>query len=41
MNFRELRTLLDYHCWARDRVLDAADALTLDQFTKDLANIGP
>ena len=41
MNFHELHTLLDYHCWARDRVLDAADALTPDQFTKDLANSFP
>ena len=41
MDFRELQALLDYHYWGRDRVLDAADALTPDQFTKDLANSFP
>jgi len=34
----DLRTLLDYHYWARDRVLDAASLLTADQFTKDLGS---
>jgi uncharacterized damage-inducible protein DinB len=33
-----LRTLLDYHYWARDRVLDAAAALTPDEFTRDLGS---
>lgn len=28
--------LLDYHYWARDRMLDALDALTPEQYTKDL-----
>ena len=28
MTIEDLRTLLDYHYWARDRVLDAVDALT-------------
>ena len=27
MNLLELQTLLDYHYWARDRLLDAAEAL--------------
>src|SRR4051794_10569560 len=35
MNLEDLRLLLDYHYWARDRVLDAASGLTLDQFTRD------
>ena len=41
MNFRHLQTLLDYHYWARDRVLDAAERLTPEQFTKDLGNSFP
>jgi uncharacterized damage-inducible protein DinB len=41
MNFQSLQTLLDYHYWARDRVLAAAEALTPDQFTKDLGNSFP
>ena len=32
MNHHDLHTLLDYHYWARDRVLDAAEKLTLEQF---------
>jgi uncharacterized damage-inducible protein DinB len=38
MNQQELQTLLDYHYWARDRVLDAAEKLTPDQFGRDLGN---
>ena len=38
MNQQDLRTLLDYHYWARDRLLDALDALTPDQFTRDLGS---
>ena len=41
MNFQTLETLLDYHYWARDRVLAAAEALTPAQFTKDLGNSFP
>jgi uncharacterized damage-inducible protein DinB len=33
-----LRHLLDYNYWARDRVLDAAATLTPEQFTRDLGN---
>ena len=29
-------TLIDYHYWARDRMLDALEALTPEQYTKDL-----
>ena len=36
MNQQELQTLLDYHYWARDRMLDAAEKLTPDQFGRDL-----
>ena len=38
MNLQELRTLLDYHYWARDRVLDAAEKLTPDQLTRNLGS---
>ena len=38
MNLQELRTLLDYHYWARDRVLDAAEQLTPDQLTRNLGS---
>ncbi len=41
MSVHELQSLLDYHYWARDRVLDAAEALTAEQFTKDLGNSFP
>ena len=38
MKFEDLWTLLDYHYWARDRMLDAVDELPPDQYTKDLGN---
>src|SRR6185295_1530772 len=38
MNLEELRVLVDYHYWARDRVLDAAAALAPDQFTRDMGS---
>lgn len=38
MNLKDLQTLLDYHYWARDRVLDAAAALSPEQFTRDLGS---
>jgi uncharacterized damage-inducible protein DinB len=38
MNLEELRMLVDYHYWARDRVLDAASALTVDQFTQKMGS---
>jgi uncharacterized damage-inducible protein DinB len=38
MTLPELQTLLEYHYWARDRVLDAAAALPADQFTRDLGS---
>ena len=30
--------LVDYHYWARDRMLEALDTLTPEQYTKDLKN---
>lgn len=38
MNLQDLRTLLDFHYWARDRALDAADGLTPEQFLRDLGS---
>jgi len=38
MNAADLRTLIDYHYWARDRALDAAALLTPEQFIKDLGS---
>jgi uncharacterized damage-inducible protein DinB len=38
MNLQDLRTMLDYHYWARDRLLDALEPLTPDQFNRDLAS---
>ena len=38
MTHHDLQTLLDYHYWARDRMLDAVAALTPDQYTRDLGS---
>jgi uncharacterized damage-inducible protein DinB len=38
MNLQDLRTLLDYHYWARDRLLDALEPLAPEQFTRDLGS---
>lgn len=34
----ELRLLVDYHYWARDRMLDALDALPPEAFAKPMGN---
>jgi uncharacterized damage-inducible protein DinB len=36
MTARDLSLLLDYHYWARDRLLDALEPLAPEQFTRDL-----
>ena len=36
MTLEDVMTLLDYHYWGRDRMLDAVEALTPDQFVADL-----
>jgi uncharacterized damage-inducible protein DinB len=41
MTLTDLEILVDYHYWATRRVLDAVEALTPDQFTKDLGNSFP
>ena len=38
MTLEEAITLIDYHYWGRDRMLEAVDALTPEQYTKDLGN---
>jgi uncharacterized damage-inducible protein DinB len=38
LTYQELQTLLDYHYWARDRVLDAIAPLTHEQLTADRGN---
>ena len=38
MTFQDLELLLDYHYWARDRLLEAVDPLTPEQLTRDLGN---
>ncbi len=38
MNIQDLRTLLDYHYWARDRMLAALAPLTQEQFTRELGS---
>jgi len=38
MNLQDLKTLLDFHYWARDRVLDAVETLTPEQFTRDMGS---
>ena len=38
MNPDDLRRLLDYHYWARDRMLEAVDRLPPDQFTRNMGN---
>jgi uncharacterized damage-inducible protein DinB len=38
MNLTDLRTMLDYHYWARDRMLDALGGLSSEQYNKDLGS---
>jgi uncharacterized damage-inducible protein DinB len=41
MNLNELRTLVDYHYWARDRLLQAVEPLTADQLAFTIASSFP
>jgi uncharacterized damage-inducible protein DinB len=36
MNLQDLQTMLDYHYWARDRMLDALEPLAPDQYNRNL-----
>jgi uncharacterized damage-inducible protein DinB len=38
MTFQDLRTLVDYHYWARDRMLEAVDGLDPGELTRELGN---
>ena len=38
MTTSELATLVDYHYWARDRMLAAIEPLSPDQFTREMGN---
>ena len=38
MNLQDLRTMLDYHYWARDRLLEALEPLSPEQFNRDLGS---
>ncbi len=38
MNLTDLRTMLDYHYWARDRLLEALEGLSTEQYNKDLGS---
>src|ERR1700730_11032395 len=38
MNLQDLRTLLDYHYWARQRLVGGDDPLTPEEFTRDLGS---
>ena len=38
MNLQDLTTLLDYHYWARDRLLDAIEPLAADRYNRDLGS---
>jgi uncharacterized damage-inducible protein DinB len=35
---QDLYTLVEFHYWARDRMLDAVDGLTSDQYARDLGS---
>jgi uncharacterized damage-inducible protein DinB len=41
MNLQDLRTLVDYHYWARDRLLEAVDGLTHDKFVERIESSFP
>ena len=41
MNFEDLQTLVDYHYWARDRLLSVVETLSKEQLTKNLGNSFP
>jgi uncharacterized damage-inducible protein DinB len=38
VTIEDLHTLVDFHYWARDRMLDALEPLTQEQFTRDMGN---
>jgi len=38
VNHRDISLLVDYHYWARDRMLEAVGRLDAEQYTRDLGN---
>jgi uncharacterized damage-inducible protein DinB len=38
VNVHDLQTMIDYHYWARDRLLEALEPLTAEQYNRDLGN---
>jgi uncharacterized damage-inducible protein DinB len=38
MTFEDVNLLVDYNYWARDRLLEAVEALTPEQFLRDMGN---
>lgn len=38
MNLQDLRTLVDYHYWARDRLLEAIEPRSADELNRDLGS---
>ncbi|HMD33570.1 MAG TPA: DinB family protein [Vicinamibacterales bacterium] len=38
MNHADLKTMVDYHYWARDRLFEALEPLTGEQYTRDLGS---
>ena len=38
MTVTDLQTMIDYHYWARDRVLEALESLSPDQYARDLGS---
>jgi uncharacterized damage-inducible protein DinB len=38
MKSLDISTLIDYHYWARDRMLDAVEALAPEEFTRELGS---
>lgn len=38
MTHADLMTLIEYHYWARDRMLDAVSVLTPEQYTREMSN---
>jgi uncharacterized damage-inducible protein DinB len=38
VDLQQLRTLVDYHYWARDRLLAAVESLTVEQFVQNMGN---
>ncbi len=38
MNVQDLQTMIDYHYWARDRLVGALEPLTPEQYNRDLGS---